>query len=94
MEIGVDNDNYVEITSGLSEGDTVYVGGNHLRQRFHGLSSLLSAVRRRRQHARRQRAQRHAEQPAEPDFGGDFGGGSMGGSSGGGFGGMRKEGQT
>ncbi len=25
VEIGVDNDNYVEITSGLAEGDTVYV---------------------------------------------------------------------
>ena len=88
VEIGVDNDNYVEITAGLSEGDEVYAEETTSASASTGLSSLMSlfgggsmpggSAPSGMQNSRQNR-----------DFGGDFGGGSMGGSMGGGFGGMR-----
>jgi HlyD family secretion protein len=44
VELGVDNDNYVEITSGLSEGDTVYVQVEDTSTASSGLASLFSSL--------------------------------------------------
>ena len=43
VEVGVDNGNYVEIKSGLSDGDTVYVEAEQTATAS-GLSSLLSGL--------------------------------------------------
>lgn len=44
VEVGVDNDNYVEIKSGLSEGDTVYVAVETSTSSSSGLASLFSSL--------------------------------------------------
>lgn len=84
VEIGVDNDNYVEITAGLSEGDKVYAEETASASASTGLSSLMSlfgggsmpggSAPSGMQNSRQNR-----------DFGGDFGGGSFGGGFGGGM---------
>lgn len=84
VEIGVDNDNYVEITAGLSEGDEVYAEETTSASASTGLSSLMSlfgggsmpggSAPSGMQNSRQNR-----------DFGGNFGGGSFGGGFGGGM---------
>lgn len=49
VELGVDNDNYVEIVSGLSDGDTVYVVEEAQEE---GAASLISSLVRRRNERR------------------------------------------
>lgn len=44
VEIGVDNDNYVEITSGLSEGDVIYAEVETQASSASGLGGLLSGL--------------------------------------------------
>ena len=44
VELGVDNDNYVEIKSGLDEGDTVYVQVESTAAASSGLASLFSSL--------------------------------------------------
>ena len=44
VETGVDNDNYVEIVSGLSDGDTVYVVEETTSSASGGLAGLLSGM--------------------------------------------------
>ena len=44
VEVGVDNDNYVEIKSGLSEGDVVYVVVENSAASSGGLASLFSSL--------------------------------------------------
>ncbi len=44
VTLGVDNDNYVEITSGLNEGDTVYVVVQTQADSSSGLASLFSSL--------------------------------------------------
>ncbi len=44
VETGVDNDNYVEIVSGLSDGDTVYVVEETANSATSGLAGLLSGL--------------------------------------------------
>ncbi|MCE5342755.1 MAG: HlyD family efflux transporter periplasmic adaptor subunit [Eubacteriales bacterium] len=44
VELGVDNDNYVEIKSGLNEGDTVYVVVESAASTASGLASLFSSL--------------------------------------------------
>lgn len=44
VEVGVDNGNYVEIKSGLNEGDTVYVEAEADESASSGLSGLLSGL--------------------------------------------------
>lgn len=44
VEIGVDNDNYVEIVSGLSEGDEVYVVAQETTSAASSLFSLFSGM--------------------------------------------------
>ena len=44
VELGVDNDNFVEIKSGLSEGDTVYVKVETAASSTSGLASLFSSL--------------------------------------------------
>lgn len=44
VELGVDNDNYVEIKSGLDEGDTVYVQVESTSASSSGLASLFSSL--------------------------------------------------
>jgi len=44
VEVGVDNDNYVEITSGLEAGDTVYVVVESDTSSSTGLASLFSSL--------------------------------------------------
>ncbi|MDD3334382.1 MAG: HlyD family efflux transporter periplasmic adaptor subunit [Eubacteriales bacterium] len=82
VEIGVDNDNYVEITSGLKEGDTVYAVAETSSSSSSGLASLFSSLT--------GGGMPSGEMPSAPsgDFGGgNFGGGNFGGGSGGNFGG-------
>ena len=45
VEVGVDNDSYVEIKSGLNEGDTVYVEAKAVAQST-GLMSMFSGMQR------------------------------------------------
>ncbi len=86
VELGVDNDNYVEITSGLNEGDTVYVEVEDTTSTTSGLASLFSSLTGGTQQAG------GSSSGSMPDFsgGGMSGGGgfSGGGMSGGGGGGM------
>ena len=79
VEIGVDNDNYVEITAGLSEGDEVYAEETTSASASTGLSGLMSLFGGGSAPSGMQNSRQNR------DFGGNFGGGSMGG----GFGGMR-----
>lgn len=44
VEIGVDNDNYVQITSGLSDGDTVYAVAETSASSTGGLAGLFSSL--------------------------------------------------
>lgn len=44
VTLGVDNDNFVEIKSGLAEGDTVYVKAETTAQSAGGLASLFSSL--------------------------------------------------
>ena len=44
VEVGVDNGNYVEIKSGLNEGDTVYVEAEADEDSSSGLAGLLSGL--------------------------------------------------
>jgi multidrug efflux pump subunit AcrA (membrane-fusion protein) len=44
VEVGVDNDNYVEIKSGLNENDTVYVVVENTAASSGGLASLFSSL--------------------------------------------------
>lgn len=78
VEVGVDNGNYVEIKSGLNEGDTVYVEAEADESTSSGLSGLLSGLM-------------GGNQPqfnpsSGGSFGGGFGGGNFGGDSSGGRG--------
>lgn len=69
VEVGVDNGNYVEIKSGLSEGDTVYVEAEADESASSGLSGLLSGLM-------------GGNQPQfNPSSGGSFGGGGFGGGN-------------
>lgn len=86
VEIGVDNDNYVEIKSGLSAGETVYAVAKSSSDSSGGLASLFSGLL----------GGTTEQQSSMPDFsnmpdfgsggmpGGNFGGGMGGGSMGGG----------
>lgn len=84
VEVGVDNGNYVEIKSGLNEGDTVYVEAEADEDSSGGLSGLLSGL------------MGGGQQQFNPQSGGmpSFGGGSMPdfSSFGGGFGGSDNSG--
>ena len=44
VELGVDNDNFVEIKSGLNENDTVYVKVENDASTTSGLASLFSSL--------------------------------------------------
>lgn len=77
VEVGVNNGNYVEITSGLSDGDTVYVESEE-ETTSGGLFSLLSGL---------QRTEINEGGRGGDMGGGDFGGGDMGGGRGGDMGG-------
>ena len=44
VEVGVDNDNYVAITSGLKEGDTVYKVAETETSAASGLMSIFSSL--------------------------------------------------
>ena len=96
VEIGVDNDNYVQITAGLNVGDTVYKEVQENVSAASGLMSLFSSMGGGMQ---QQTGMQQGGMPGGfgggnmPDFGsrpggsgGSFGGG-MGGGMGGGFGG-------
>ena len=82
VTLGVDNDSYVEITAGLSEGDEVYAEETTSASASTGLSGLMSLFggggmpggAGGMQNSRQNR---------------DFGGADFGGSFGGGMGGMR-----
>lgn len=65
VEVGVDNGNYVEIKSGLSDGDTVYVEAEQTTAAS-GLSSLLSGL---------------GGNQFNPEMGGGMSGGNMGGGN-------------
>ena len=82
VTVGVSNDNYAEITSGLNEGDTVYVEKKTTTDSSSGLNSILSIFG------------GGGDMPSAPSGGsfdpGSFGGGSFDPSSfggGGNFGG-------
>ena len=79
VEVGVDNGNYVEIKSGLNEGDTVYVEAEADESASSGLSGLLSGLMGGNQ------PQFNPSSGGMPDFS-SFGGGNFGGDSGGGRG--------
>lgn len=86
VEVGVDNGNYVEIKSGLNEGDTVYVEAEADESTSSGLSGLLSGL---------MGGNQQQFNPSSGGFGGgsmpDFGGGGgFGGDSGGGRGGRNQ----
>ncbi|MDD3213177.1 MAG: HlyD family efflux transporter periplasmic adaptor subunit [Eubacteriales bacterium] len=82
VELGVDNDNYVEITSGLSEGDTVYTEVESSASSGSGLASLFSSLT----GSSTQSTTSSGGMPSGGNFsGGNMGGGNMGG--GGNFGG-------
>ena len=81
VTVGVSNDNYAEITSGLNEGDTVYVEKKTTTDSSSGLNSILSMFG------------GGGDMPSAPSGGsfdpgsfggGDFGGGNFGGGNGGG----------
>lgn len=81
VEVGVDNGNYVEIKSGLNEGDTVYVEAEADEDASGGLSGLLSGLMGGNQQ------QFNPQSGGMPDIssfggGGGFGGGGFGGSNG------------
>lgn len=65
VEVGVDNGNYVEIKSGLTDGDTVYVEAEQTTAAS-GLSSLLSGL---------------GGNQFNPEMGGGMSGGNMGGGN-------------
>lgn len=65
VEVGVDNGNYVEIKSGLTDGDTVYVEAEQTTAAS-GLSSLLSDL---------------GGNQFNPEMGGGMSGGNMGGGN-------------
>jgi len=46
VELGVDNENYVEIVSGLEEGDVVYVEDTSAQSTSSGLAGLFSSFSR------------------------------------------------
>ena len=71
VEVGVSNGNYVEIKSGLSEGDEVYVEAK-VEAAASGLSGLLSGLF-------------GGQQMNAPQAGGNMGRGGYGGDMGGGF---------
>ena len=75
VTVGVSNDNYAEITSGLNEGDTVYVEKKTATDSTSGLNSILSMFG-------------GGDMPSAPSGGdfnpGSFGGGNFGGGNGGG----------
>ena len=73
VEVGVSNGNYVEIKSGLSEGDEVYVEAK-VEAAASGLSGLLSGLF-------------GGQQMNAPQAGGNMGRGGYGGDMSGGFGG-------
>lgn len=87
VEIGVDNDNYVQITSGVSAGDTVYVVAKTSTQSSSGIASLFSALG----GSDQQSSTTTGGGMPGGDFGGGMpGGGNMGGGGmGGGMGGGR-----
>lgn len=65
VEVGVDNGNYVEIKSGLTDGDTVYIEAEQTTAAS-GLSSLLSDL---------------GGNQFNPEMGGGMSGGNMGGGN-------------
>lgn len=75
VTVGVSNDNYAEITSGLNEDDTVYVEKKTATDSTSGLNSILSMFS-------------GGNMPSAPSGGdfnpGSFGGGNFGGGNGGG----------
>ncbi|NLI21662.1 MAG: HlyD family efflux transporter periplasmic adaptor subunit [Clostridiales bacterium] len=81
VELGVDNDNYVEIKSGLSEGDTVYVEVVTSASSTGGLASLFSSLTGSTTQTTTTTTQ-SSFGPGGGNFpsgGGNFGGGGMGG---------------
>lgn len=82
VEIGVDNDNYVEITSGLDEGETVYKEVQST-QESSGISSLFSSLTSSGSNSSMPSGDMSSFGGGNSDFSG--GGGDFGGSMGGGM---------
>lgn len=82
VELGMDNDSYVEITSGLKEGDTVYVEAK-AEESASGFMSMFSRNRYNPESSRRSRTGNYGS-GAPGSYGGTPGsyGGAPGGSSG------------
>ena len=79
VELGVDNDNYVEIKSGLNEGDTVYVQVKTDASTSSGLASLFSSLTGGTS-TQTTTTTTNSQMPGGGNFGGgNFGGGMPGG---------------
>lgn len=83
VEIGVDNDNYVEITAGLSEGDEVYAEEVTTASASSGLSGIMSLFGGGGAPGGNMGGTQNSRQNRDfgggSDFGGSFGGGMGGG---------------
>jgi multidrug efflux pump subunit AcrA (membrane-fusion protein) len=81
VEVGVDNDNYVEIKSGLDEGDTVYVVVENTASSSSGLASLFASLSGTTQTTTTTGTMPSFDSANMPDMpSGGFGGGGMGGN--------------
>lgn len=79
VEVGMDNDSYVEIKSGLSEGDTVYVEAEE-EETASGIMSLFGGMQRNQFNA--ERGSRGGNMPSGGGFPGGNGGTRSGGTGG------------
>ena len=82
VTLGVDNDNYVEIVSGLNEGDTVYVKVETSAESAGGLASLFSSLTGGSTQQTGSTTNTAGGMGGPPDMGSNFGGGGFGGDFG------------
>ena len=85
VEVGVDNGNYIEIKSGLKEGDTVYVEVQEEAETPKGLAGLISSFT----GGNTQIRNNNRGNTGNNSRGGSMGGYNFGGNSNSGWGGMR-----